>query len=113
MGLSPLMDENMLAATGAEATRGICSGVGFFDCMVTVANLDFRSTYERRFGRSPPALNSQGESCYEGVKLLSALVEAAGRLDVRRSRRPPITSSPGRPEASWRSGTVTSSNRST
>ena len=82
MRLSPLMDENMLAATGAEATRGICSSAGFFDSMLTIANLDFRAAYEGRFGPSAPALNSHGESCYEGIKLLSALIEAAGSLDV-------------------------------
>lgn len=81
--LSPLMDENMLAATGAEATRGICSSAGFFDCLLTLANLDFRVMYERRFGPSAPTLNTHGESCYEGVKLLSALIQAAGSLDVR------------------------------
>jgi urea transport system substrate-binding protein len=81
--LSPLMDENMLAATGPEASRGICSSAGFFDSLVTVANLDFRMTYQTRFGPSAPSLNAHGESCYEGVMLLSALVKAAGSLDVR------------------------------
>ena len=32
--LSPLMDENMLAATGPEAAKGICSSAGFFDSVV-------------------------------------------------------------------------------
>ena len=40
-------------------------------------------TYESRFGPSAPSLNANGESCYEGVMLLSALAEAAGSLDVR------------------------------
>ncbi len=83
MRLSPLMDENMLAATGSEATRGICSSAGFFESLMTVANLDFRMSYGTRFGPTAPSLNTHGESCYEGVKLFSALIEAAGSLDVR------------------------------
>jgi len=83
MRLSPLMDENMLAATGVEGTRGISSSAGFFDSMLTSSNLDFRVAYECRFGPSAPTLNSHGESCYEGIKLLSALAKRAGSLQVR------------------------------
>ncbi|GLY01635.1 MULTISPECIES: substrate-binding domain-containing protein [Actinoplanes] len=81
--LSTLMDENMLLASGATATEDLFSTAGFFAAMVTPENLDFHGRYAARFGPEAPPLGSLGESCYEGVLLLSALIERAGRLDLR------------------------------
>src|SRR5262249_6917712 len=81
--LSTLMDENMLMASGAHATGGLYSTAGFFAAMVTQENLDFHGSYANRYGVDAPALGSLGESCYEGVLLLAALVERARTLDVR------------------------------
>ncbi len=81
--LSTLMDENMLLGSGAAATRGLYSTAGFFASLVTAENLDFHGQYARRFGVDAPPLGSLGESCYEGVLLLSALIERARSLDVR------------------------------
>ncbi len=81
--LSTLMDENMLLASGAAATSGLYSAAGFFASLVTPENLDFHRKYARRFGVQAPPLGSLGESCYEGVLLLAALIERARTLDVR------------------------------
>ena len=81
--LSTLMDENMLLASGASATNGLYSTAGFFANLVTPENLDFHGQYARRFGVQAPPVGSLGESCYEGVRLLAALIERARTLDVR------------------------------
>ncbi|MBG0565700.1 substrate-binding domain-containing protein [Actinoplanes aureus] len=81
--LSTLMDENMLLASGAEATQDLFSTAGFFASMVTPENLDFHGRYAARFGTEAPPLGSLGESCYEGVLLLAALIERAGTIDPR------------------------------
>ena len=38
--------------------------------------------YTNRYGPEAPVLNSMGESCYEGVRLLAALIQRADGLDV-------------------------------
>ncbi|MEV6306767.1 substrate-binding domain-containing protein [Actinoplanes sp. NPDC051861] len=81
--LSTLMDENMLLASGASTTQDLFSTAGFFASMVTPENLDFHGRYADRFGAEAPPLGSLGESCYEGVLLLAALIERAGATDLR------------------------------
>lgn len=83
---SPLMDENMLLATGPGSTRGLYAAAGYFEALPTTDSLDFGARYHRRFGPEAPVLNSLGESCYEGVRLLTELVGRAGSLDVRELR---------------------------
>ncbi|MFC6881006.1 MULTISPECIES: substrate-binding domain-containing protein [Actinomadura] len=80
---SPLMDENMLLATGAASTRGLYAAAGYFEALPTAGGLDFGARYHRRFGVDAPMLNSLGESCYEGVRLLDALARRAGTVDAR------------------------------
>jgi urea transport system substrate-binding protein len=80
---SPLMEENMLLATGQGATKGLYAAAGYFESLVTPESLDFSARYTRRFGLNAPPLNSLGESCYEGINLLAALATKAGSLDVR------------------------------
>ena len=82
--LSTLIDENTLAGSGAENTRGICAAAAYFESLVTPESLDFGWRYTQRHGPDAPTLNSVGESCYEGVLLLSALARRAGSLDVGR-----------------------------
>ncbi|WP_067462983.1 substrate-binding domain-containing protein [Actinomadura macra] len=81
---SPLMDENMLLATGADNTRGLFAAAGYFESLPTAGGLDFGARYHRRFGAEAPVLNSLGESCYEGVRLFAELARRAQSLDVRR-----------------------------
>lgn len=79
---SSLIDENVLLASGAGSTRGLMTSAGFFDDLPTTSGLDFAATYSRRFGPDAPVLNSLGESCYEGVRLLTELMRRAGSVDV-------------------------------
>jgi urea transport system substrate-binding protein len=80
--LSTLMDENMLMASGPTTTTDLYSTAGFFSSLANQDTLDFHGQYAGRFGVDAPALGSLGESCYEGVLLLAALIERAGTLDV-------------------------------
>jgi urea transport system substrate-binding protein len=80
--LSSLMDENMILASGPEATEGLFSAAAFFDALVTEDSLDLVGRYARRYGPDAPVLTSMGESCYEALWLLATLVGRAGRLEV-------------------------------
>jgi len=80
--LSTLMDENMLMASGPEATGDLFSTAGFFASLANQDTLDFHGRYAGRFGFEAPAPGSLGESCYEGVMLLASLIERARTLDV-------------------------------
>jgi ABC-type branched-subunit amino acid transport system substrate-binding protein len=79
--LSTLMDENMLLASGAGNTRGICAAAAYFEALATPESLDFGWRYTRRFGTDAPTLNSPGESCYEGIQMLAGLTRRAASLD--------------------------------
>ena len=82
--LSTLMDENMLLASGAAATQGLWVTAGYFETLATPQALSFGARYARRFGVHAPPVGSPGESCYEGLKFLAALVGAVGRHPSRR-----------------------------
>lgn len=82
--LSPLMDENMLLATGAANTHDLYSAAGFFETLGTEHSMDFQRRYLARMGPTAPAVTSPGESCYEGMALLAQLVDAAHSTDVGR-----------------------------
>jgi ABC-type branched-subunit amino acid transport system substrate-binding protein len=81
---SPLMEENMLLATGAANAVGLYASAGYFESLPTTDSLDFSARYVRRFGVDAPALNSLGESCYEGLLLLANLAERAGGTNPAR-----------------------------
>ncbi|WP_433894600.1 substrate-binding domain-containing protein [Streptomyces sp. CA-111067] len=85
--LSTHMDENMLLATGADATAGLWAAAGYFETLATAESLDFNRRYALRFGVEAPVVGSLGESCYEGLRLLGALVERAGSPAVAALRR--------------------------
>ncbi|MEV6166846.1 substrate-binding domain-containing protein [Streptomyces sp. NPDC051954] len=80
--LSTLMDENMLMASGPSATVDLYSTAGYFASLANQDTLDFHGQYAGRYGVEAPTLGSLGESCYEGVLLLAALLKQAGTLDV-------------------------------
>jgi ABC-type branched-subunit amino acid transport system substrate-binding protein len=79
---SSLIDENVLLASGSENTRGLLTSAGYFEDLATTSCLDFAAAYFRRFGPDAPVLNSLGESCYEGVRLLTALMRRAHSAEV-------------------------------
>jgi urea transport system substrate-binding protein len=80
--LSPLITEDMLLASGPDATRGVYATAGYFESLVTTSSQEFGARFTRRFGADAPSLNSPGESCYEAVRLLAELVTRAGSTDV-------------------------------
>lgn len=82
--LSPLMDENMLLASGPDATVGLYSAAGYFDTLATANALDLVGRYASRFGHDAPVLNSMGESCYEAIRLLASVTVSARSFDVGR-----------------------------
>lgn len=75
--LSPLMEENMLLASGAGATGNLYASAGYFRSLTTAGSLDLVGRYADRFGPDAPPLNNQAESCYEGITLLAELIGAA------------------------------------
>ena len=81
---STLMDESMLRATGAAATRDVFVASGYFEALPTPESLQFGARYVRRFGPGAPVLNGPGESCYEGLWMLADLVNRTGSDDVAR-----------------------------
>lgn len=82
--LAPLMEENMLLASGAGSTRGLYAAAGYFSSLPTANALDLAGDYSAAFGPGAPALNNQAESCYEGIRLLSTLFETAGETSLNR-----------------------------
>ena len=54
------------------------TSAGYFEDLATTSGLDFAAAYFDRFGADAPVLNSLGESCYEGVRLLTALMRPRG-----------------------------------
>lgn len=71
--LSCAIEENLLLAMGADCTQELYVALGYFESLQTEANLAFKQRYFARFGQRAPALNSIGQSCYEGLQFLGAL----------------------------------------
>lgn len=99
--LSCAIEENQLLAIGADNTERLHVAMGYFSALQTEANLAFKARYHARFGDRAPALNSIGQSLYEGVHFLAALLEDrpawAGR--VYPSARDAVWLGAGRKEA--------------
>ncbi len=74
---SPLMEENMLLASGVEATHDLYVSAGYFRGLRTTNSMDLVGSFVERFGPDAPPLNNQAESCYEGITLLARLIDAA------------------------------------
>jgi urea transport system substrate-binding protein len=73
--LSCAIEENQLLAIGAENTENLHVALGYFATLQTDANESFKERYHARFGERAPTLNSIGQSLYEGMHFLAALVE--------------------------------------
>ena len=77
-----MIGEDVLSASGSGGTKGLYTACGYFESVLTPENMGFGSRYQRRFGDAAPVLTNIGESCYEGLLLLSALAGAARSLEV-------------------------------
>lgn len=78
---TPLMEENMLLASGRNATTELYVAAAYFNSLTTQSALDFAGAYGAQFGLKAPVLNNAAESCYEGVLALAAVAEHAGSFN--------------------------------
>ena len=79
---SPLMEENMLLASGLGATQNLYSAGAYFRSLTTGDSIGLVSRYAAMHGSSGPALNGPAESCYEGLFALRSILHRAGSVDV-------------------------------
>lgn len=80
--LGTLIEENTLAGIGPDNANNLFSSSGYFQSIDTPAAKDFAALYRNTFGEDAAALNSLGQSTFEGLMLLSAIANKAGSLDV-------------------------------
>ena len=80
--LGTLIEENTLAGIGVDNADRLFSSLGYFGSLQTDQAITFADKYMAMFGANAPALNSLGQSTYEGLMLLAALANRAGSLDV-------------------------------
>lgn len=73
--LSCAIEENELLAIGAQNTERLYVASSYFAALATDANIAFKERYHTHFGDRAPTLNSLGQSTYEGVHFLAALLE--------------------------------------
>lgn len=81
---SPLMEENMLMASGSAATQSLFVAASYFRSLATAGAMDLMGDYIARFGPSAPPLNNAAESCYEGIRTLAELLRRARSTDIDR-----------------------------
>ncbi len=81
---TPLMEENMLLASGPEATGNLFVCASYFRSLATSSALELSGDYVDQHGPDAPPLNNAAESCYEGLMTLAALSRRAGSLEVHR-----------------------------
>ena len=80
----PLIEENTLLGIGVECSTGIFSSSGYFTCLDTPENRNFRARYAARFGENAPMLNVIGQSCYDGLHFLARLTAKSKSLDIQK-----------------------------
>ncbi len=80
--LGTLIEENTLAGIGADNANRLYSSAGYFASIDSDAAKAFAKSYADTFGADAPALNSLGQSAYDGLQLLATLGNKAGSLDV-------------------------------
>jgi ABC-type branched-subunit amino acid transport system substrate-binding protein len=73
--LSCAIEENGLLAMGADNTDGLYAAAAYFAGLPTDANMAFKERYYSLFGDRAPTLNALGQSTYEGMHFLVALIE--------------------------------------
>ncbi|RLV55388.1 hypothetical protein D9V41_11575 [Aeromicrobium phragmitis] len=81
---SPLMEENMLLASGRAGTENLYVAAAYFRSLATASALELGRRYVADHGPDAPPLNNAAESCFEGLLTLAQLARRAGSLDVRR-----------------------------
>jgi urea transport system substrate-binding protein len=79
---SPLMEENMLLASGAHAVTDLYVAASYFRSLATADALHLTSEYTAAFGPDAPPLNAMAESCHGGIMMLRAMYDRAGCGDL-------------------------------
>ncbi|WP_230682859.1 substrate-binding domain-containing protein [Variovorax paradoxus] len=77
--LSCAIGENELLGIGADNAEDLYVACGYFATLDTEANLAFKERYRSHFGERAPTLNTFGQSTYEGMHFLAALLERKRR----------------------------------
>ncbi len=72
--LSCAIEENELLAIGADLTDELYVAGSYFAALDTDVNLAFQERYRDSLGARAPTLNALGQSTYEGVHFLHALL---------------------------------------
>jgi urea transport system substrate-binding protein len=80
--LSCALGENELLGIGAQHTDNLYVASGYFASLDTDANLSFRERYHTHFGARAPTLDTFGQSTYEGIHFLAALLNDAQQRDA-------------------------------
>lgn len=80
---SPAIDETIVYGLEEHETENIYVSSSYFASIRSRNNGAFLERYHTAFGDTPPPANSYGESCYEGIYSLAALIEEAESLDAR------------------------------
>lgn len=74
------IDETIIYGTDEDASENLYASSGYYSAALTLNNQAFLERYHTLHGDSPPPASSFGQSSYEGVHCLAALVEASGGL---------------------------------
>ena len=72
------VEENGLLAIGADNLKRLFSAAAYFGALATDANAAFRESYHGFHGDHAPMLNALGQSTYEGLHFLRALMAPGG-----------------------------------
>ncbi|MDP9968944.1 ABC-type branched-subunit amino acid transport system substrate-binding protein [Variovorax paradoxus] len=77
--LSCAIGENELLGIGADNAEELYVASGYFATLDTDANAAFKERYHAQFGQRAPTLNTFGQSTYEGMHFLAALLGVGRR----------------------------------
>jgi ABC-type branched-subunit amino acid transport system substrate-binding protein len=77
--LSTAIEENGLLAIGAQNTERLHVAAAYFASVPSDANMAFKERYYTLFGERAPTLNALGQSTYEGMHFLAALLQRSER----------------------------------
>lgn len=84
---SSAIDETIVYGLEESETENLYAASSYFASIRSRNNGAFLERYHTAFGDNPPPANAYGESCYEGIYSLAALIEEAGSLDARELMR--------------------------
>lgn len=84
---SSAVDETIIYGLEPDETENLYAASSYFASVRSRNNGAFLERYHTAFGDSPPPANAYGESCYEGIYSLAALIEEAGSFDARELSR--------------------------